>query len=272
MTNMYYFYFFKRLPNLNKPIYLNEKVQWLKLNYLPKDEIAIKATDKYKVREYVESKGYKDILVPLIGVWDAWTDINWSVLPRKFVLKCNHGSRYNLIVTDKNNHEEKLVGRKINQWMTEDFSLYNSELHYSTIPRKIICEEFLEGEMSDYKFFCFHGEPKFFFVSKEPDDQYLSRRMTYYNIDGSILEVKNPSHERIESSFELTNQLTEMISIAKNLSKDFLFVRVDLMVVKNKIYFSELTFTPGAGLMQLEPTRYYKIFGDYLKLPFKKIN
>lgn len=40
-----------------------------------------------------------------------------------------------------------------------------------------------------------------------------------------------------------------MLEIAKVLSKDIPFLRVDLYEINGKIYFGELTFTPCAGMM-----------------------
>lgn len=52
----------------------NEKMQWLKLYYMSVNELVIKWADKYIVREYIKEKGYKNLLVPLIGVWDIETE------------------------------------------------------------------------------------------------------------------------------------------------------------------------------------------------------
>lgn len=39
----------------------------------------------------------------------------------------------------------------------------------------------------------------------------------------------------------------EMIEVVRKLARQFQFVRVDLYMANNNIYFGELTFTDGAG-------------------------
>ena len=128
--------------NLKDPQTFNEKLQWLKLYYFPKDQLAIQCADKYAVRNYIKAKGYSDKLVPLVGSWKEAKDIEWDKLPEKFVLKCNHGCAYNLVCTDKNVLDKQSTIRQLDEWMKEDFGAFNIELHYSAIKQHmIICEE-----------------------------------------------------------------------------------------------------------------------------------
>ena len=87
--------------NLETPHTFNEKIQWMKLYYYPFNSDVVICTDKYKVRNYLEKKGYKKLLVPLINSWDNAKEIDWDKLPSSFVLKCNHGCAYNIVVSDK---------------------------------------------------------------------------------------------------------------------------------------------------------------------------
>ena len=166
MTKLYYYKIFRKKLNLKNPITFSEKLQWLKLYYYPSNMNVIRCADKYKVREYLEEKGLSRYLNELIGVWEKWEDVKWEDLPQKFVLKCNHGCGYNIICNDKSFLSKVDVGKKINKWLSEDFSLFNAEKHYTFIERKIICEKYLGEDIIDYKFFCFHGKPEFFYIAR----------------------------------------------------------------------------------------------------------
>lgn len=267
MSKIYYYMFFKRRLNLEEPKFFNEKIRWLALNYYPYNETVVRCTDKYEVRKYIEKKGLGHLLNDLIGVWDTWDEIDWKALPNQFALKCTHGARYNIICNNKADISEKDSEKKIKRWLKEDFSLFNAEKHYSKITPRVICEKYLGGNMVDYKFYCFHGEPKFFYVSTgfaHGDDKKV--QMDYYNIDGTKAPFKRPDYSNFENDSDLPDNLEEMIKISKILSEDFPFVRVDLFSLNGKIYFSELTFTPGSGLMVIEPTEYLKRWGNYINL------
>lgn len=262
---MYRAYMHKKL-NLDSPITYNEKLCWLKLFYYPKNPTIIQCADKYRVRDYIRQKGYEDLLVPLCGVWDSVREIDWKALPDQFVLKCNHGSAYNIICNDKSSFDEKTAEKKLRKWMKEDFSLVTGEPHYHSIPRKIICESFIGEEIIDYKFFCFHGIPKFYYVAEVPDGDFHKMRCSFVYTDGKKAEFCRRDHKQLKVLPAIPENLSEMLEIAENLSKDFIFVRVDLMLVKNRLYFSELTFTPSAGIMPLEPEGTDEKIGEWLDL------
>lgn len=269
MTKFYYKLVFKRKINLEKPIYFNEKINWLKLfSYQYRDDI-IQCSDKYMVRNYIEEKGLGVYLNDLIGVWDDWSQVNWDSLPNQFAMKANHGARYNIICEDKSQISQKETGKKMKKWLSEDFSLYYAEAHYSKIKPRIIAEEFLGGDIIDYKFFCFNGEPKFFYVAKG-FGKGQNERMAFFNMDGTKADFYRTSYEQLNEEIGLPEKFEEMIEISKKLAQDFPFVRIDLFFVKGKIYFSEMTFTPDRGLMTIQPEKYYKIWGDYLELPTLK--
>ena len=223
--------------NLINPKTFNEKLQWLKLNYLPNNENVIMCADKYKVREYIEKKGKKGILNDLIDSWDNVYEINWEKLPNQFVLKCNHGCGYNIICKNKAKLDEKKVKNQLNKWMKEDFGLYNAEPHYDKIPKKIICEKFLDGDL------------------------------TYYNIDGTVANFKNKNYP--VKSQKLTNLLPQMIKMAEFFAKDFPMVRVDLFDVDGKIILSELTFSPGGALIPFDSYEADLNLGKKLKINIK---
>ena len=263
MTKVYYRIILKEKCDLKSPRSFNEKLCWLKVNDFPNDPLVIQCSDKLRVRGYVKEKIGDSYLVPLLGSWEDAKNIDFSKLPSRFILKCNHGCGYNILVDDVKQIDLDQTRKQLNHWLKEDFSLFNAEPHYHYIDRKIICEEHLGKDLVDYKFFCFNGEPKFFYVSYGllNNDTAVMR---HFNLDGSDAPFQRGAYGK--GDFELDSRLPEMISIAKCLSADFKFVRVDLVLAQDRIWFSELTFTPGGGYNDLSPKEWLIKLGDQLSI------
>lgn len=238
--------------NLKNPRTFNEKLQWLKLYYWGKNKKVIQCSDKYAVRSYIESIGKKEILNDLYYVWEDADQIDWDLLPDKFVLKCNHGCGYNIICQDKKSLRKEDVIKKLKKWMSEDFSKFNAEPHYGKIKRKIICEKYLEGEIINYNIYVFNGKAVFLSVAGGLGDG-VGEHLTYYKPDGSVAAFKNRDFPSQKD--KLSPLLPQMIITAEYLAKEFPMVRVDLFDVKGKIILSEMTFTPGGGLIPFDPVK-----------------
>lgn len=265
MAKLYYLIKFRKRLNIENPSLFSEKMHWLKLNYFPYNNKVIRCTDKYAVRDYLKEKGKGEYLNKIIGVWDKYEDIPLADLPNKFVLKCNHGCGYNIICNNKYKLNIKNVERNIRAWLSEDFGLFNAEPHYSSIPRRIICEEYLGDKISDYKFFCFHGEPKYFYIAKIFANE-KSEKVTFFNIEGSRAPFQRTDYKVCGNNIKLPKNLNEMIKISKDLSSEFPFVRIDFFEVNDRVVFSEMTFTPGGGYLEINPKEYDKKLGDMLNL------
>ena len=251
--------------DLKNPRTFNEKIQWMKLCAYPKMPLVIKCADKYAVREYLREKDLDRIAVPLIASWENAKDISWDALPEKFVLKCNHGCAYNIIVPDKNALDKKKTEKQLGKWLKEDFGAFNLELHYSAIkPRRIVCEEFLGECITDYKFFCFNGEPKCIYVSTDLVHDRQAQ-IGFFNLDGSKMPLKRDDYTDIPSVV-LPDFFGDMLRDAKILCKDFPFVRVDFFIANGRYYFAELTFTPGGGMMPFNPEGYDLEWGQMIDL------
>ncbi len=266
LSKLYYKIYLHENVNIKNPESFNEKLQWLKLKYNAENPLVVQCADKYRVREYITEKGYGHILTKLLGVWDRAEDIDWDSLPEKFVLKCNHGCAYNIICQDKSKLDKEKTCRQLNAWLKENFASFNVELHYGKIkPRRIICEEYLGDVITDYKFFCFNGEPKFFYVSSDlVHDRQAS--MGFFEMDGKKIPMIRDDYKDI-GEIKMPECLGEMTEAAKALSKDFPFVRVDFFLYGDSYKFAELTFTPGACMMPINPKEYDIEWGKMLKLP-----
>ena len=268
LSKVYYRIILHKKLNLKNPKSFNEKIQWMKLYYYPKRSLVVNCSDKYAVRKYIKKMGYEDKLVPLLGVWDKAEDIEWNDLPKQFVLKCNHGCAYNIVVNDKNTVNKDYIIKQLNTWLKEDFGAFNIELHYSRIKHhRITCEQFLGDSITDYKFFCFNGEPYCIYVSTDLIHDRQAQ-IGFFYLNGKKMPLHRDDYTDI-SEVTFPSFYEEMKNAAKVLSKDFPFVRVDFFVANNTWYFAELTFTPGAGMMPFNPERYDLEWGKRLSIPTK---
>lgn len=268
LSKFYYKIYLHENLDLNNPQRFNEKLQWLKLNYNDKNPLVVQCADKYSVRKYVEECGYGITLTKLLGLWERAEDIEWDKLPDKFVLKCTHGCAYNILCKDKSSFDKAKASKQLNSWMKENFAVFNVELHYGKIKPRIICEEYLGDVIVDYKFFCFNGEPQFFYVSSDLVHDRQAE-IGFFNMDGSKMPMVRNDYKDI-GNIQMPECLSEMIEASKVLSNDFPFVRVDFFLIGDSYRFAELTFTPAACMMPLNPKKYDIEWGNKLNISHLK--
>lgn len=256
--------FYKKLGytlNLENPTTFNEKIQWRK--FYDHNPIYTRCADKYEVRQYVEEKIGKQYLIGLYGVYDDPMEIDIEKLPDKFVLKPNHSAGKVIICTDKGSIDWKKKRKLMRRWLKENYYYMRGEWQYKDIHPRIMCEKLLDADITDYKFFCYNGQPKYIHVHY---NRQFAHKEQMYDINWNKLELEKgvQSEEKI---LECPKSLNEMIQISQKLSEDFDFVRVDLYEVDGKPYFGELTFTPGNGFSPFRPQKWDKIFGEPYILP-----
>jgi len=263
---MYYCETGKKL-NLENPQTFNEKLQWLKL-YDRKPEYTIYA-DKYAVREYIANTIGEEYLIPLIGVYETVDEIPWNDLLNQFVLKCTHGSGYNIICKDKSKLNVKEVKQKLNQWLKKNYYWSGREWPYKNIKPRIICEKYMVDEsgteLKDYKFFCFDGEPKLLYIAT---DRGIDTRFDFYDIDFNHLALKQ-HYKNASKRLIKPKNFNNMVDLSRIVSKNIPHVRVDFYCINGKIYLGELTFYHFCGYEKFEPEEYDKILGSWIKLPTK---
>ena len=252
--------------NLKKPKTFNEKNQWLKLYEWPNNLLAIQCGDKYTVRSYVQNHGLGEYLNDLIGVWDNVDDIDWENLPKQFALKVTNGCAYNIIVNNKDEIDIKVIKKQLRIWMKEDFGKFNAEPHYSKMKARIICEKYLGGDMIDYKFYCYDGRVEFCYIAQ---GNAKEKKFTFFNRDGSIAQFQREDYVPYLEA-KLPSRFKDMIKLSEILAKDFIAVRVDWYEVDGSIYFGEMTFTPNAALIRLNPPEFDLKLGEYIHLPIEK--
>lgn len=253
--------------DLENPLTFNEKLQWLKLHEHRAEYTMM--VDKYLVREYVKNLIGEEYLIPLIGVWNTPEEIDFNALPNQFVMKCNHNSGTGMCIC-KDKAQANFSEIKKNLWkgLREDYYYLGREWPYKDVPRKIVCEKYMDdgsGEIKDFKFMCFAGKVKCSFVCSDRFDK-KGLHVTFYDKDWNIMPFER-HYPKVNIPHQKPVCYDEMLSLAEILSKDIPFVRVDLYEIKGKVYFGELTFFPGSGLEEFTPKEWDKKLGDWIKLP-----
>lgn len=254
---------FGRKLNLDTPKTLSDKICYLELNN--SNSVTIKCTDKYEVRKYVSSKGYKELLVPLYGdVYESEKEVDFDKLPNKFVLKATHGCEMNIICKDKTQLNYKQCRKIMKRWLKSKFWRGCLEPHYLSIPHRIICEKYLEDSDSiiDYKIHCSNGIPQFILACSE---RARGVKLNLYDTNWNpIRELQG--HHKNNKEIPRPKKLDEMLKISRDLARDFKFVRVDLYEISGKVYFGELTFTPATGVLPNMTDRFLENQGTLLNL------
>lgn len=259
-----YFLRMHKFLNLKKPKLFTEKIQWLKLY----DCTPIKTdlSDKLQVREWIKEKIGEKYLKKVYGIYDSFDEIDFSILPDEYVIKTNHGCNMQLLVIEGGKVNLKLDRERFSKHLNTNYAYKSKfEMQYKNIKPKIFTEEYIKNtnEIFEYLFFCFNGEPKYvLFGSNKRTDNI---KCTMFDMNWNNCGFNYGCSMHTEDVPKPIN-FDEMISIAKTLSKDFKFVRVDLHNVNGKIYFGEMTFTPASGFMKFNPPKYDRILGDLLKL------
>jgi len=250
--------------DVRHPKTFNEKMQWLKI--YDRNPLYVQLADKYSVRSFVEKRIGQEFLNDLLGVYSTPDEIDWSKLPKAFVLKATWGSGMNIFVRDKESIDRVKISRLMNDWLRIDYSKRGREWVYRDIPRRFIAERLIldsEGRIPyDYKIFCFDGEPRYIQVDVDRfgehtrayfDEEWRRQPFTilYRQFDGNI---SRPLH------------LDRMLEAARSLSKGIPFVRVDFYAIP-KVIFGEMTFYPGNGTEPFVPAEWDQKLGKLIRLP-----
>lgn len=266
----WYFHFFKKPLNLKNPRTLDEKIQWMKLYYYKDNPLVYQCADKFRVRDYVKQCGLEHILNDLIAYYHSADEIDWDVLPERFVLKWNFGNGGNYICTDKSKLDRKKVSKELNDFKKIKAHLRCAEPQYN-VEKVLLCEKYIETEDGqapvDYKFYCFNGVAKYVLCcygrseTHKPEFYFFDREWT--------LQRFNKMGRNAPEDFTMPKPegIDDLFKYAEVLSKPFPFVRADFYLEKGIAYFGELTFTPGGGFDTNRLPETQLLFGDLVKLP-----
>ena len=252
--------------NLENPVTYNEKVQWLK-PYNRKD-IFTKMVDKVGAKEYVAEIMGKDCIIPTIGVWDSFDEIDFDSLPDKFVLKCTHDSGGLVVCKDKTKFDKEAARKKINKCLKVNYFYYSREWPYKNVKPRITAEEYLDtidSELVEYKIFCCDGKAKMVLVCKGTAHG-AGRTNDYCDISLNRLPF-TCLYPNSKGELEKPDELPQLLDFAEKLSKDIPWLRVDTYLVNGKIYFGELTFFHNSGFVPFEPESWDQEIGSWITLP-----
>ena len=271
LNNLYYFKF-KKYINFDNPKTFNEKLQWLKL--YDRNPNYTKMVDKYDVKEYISKIIGEEYIIPTIGVYEKFDNIDFDKLPNQFVMKCTHDSGGIIICKDKKKLNINLVRKKINRLMKKNFYYLSREWPYKNIKPRIIIEKYMEDEkikeIRDYKFFCFNGEPKIMYVS---DNSHTNNQhCCFFDMSYKKLNIKRKDYQEFKKTPTKPITFEKMINFSKIRYNGIPHVRVDWYEINGKLYFGELTFYTCSGFIPFENEKWDYEIGKMLKLPKKKIS
>lgn len=251
-------------PNIENPVFLSEKIQYLKL--YERTILRKSVADRKKVREFVKNRAGESHLIPQIAVFKKLNRSEWESLPNKFVLKASHGSGFIRIVKDKSDENFEEILTETDQWLSTDYFEFGREWVYKGLERLLIAEELLLDDSrnvpSDYKFYCFHGVVKLIQVDI---DRFRGQKRFLFNRSFEPFDATlyYPAGEKIPDK---PRELDVAVRVAEQLSKEFNFIRVDLYLLDGKVFFGELTNYPANGFQVFEPESFEVEMGSHLKL------
>lgn len=271
LTKMFKVYIGKDL-NLSEPKTFNEKLQWLKLHDRKLRYTSM--VDKAEVKKYVKKQIGEEYIIPTLGVWDTFEEIDFERLPKQFVMKCTHDSGGLVICRDKETFDKRAAKLKLEKFLKRDYYLTHREWPYKNVKRRIIVEKYIEdsqlGSLRDYKLMCFNGKVKCSFVVTERFTEE-GIKVTFFDEEWNVMPFERhypKSGERISKP----EKYDLMVELAEKLSDGIPFVRVDFYEVKGKVYFGEMTFYPGSGFEEFEPYEWDEKLGDWIDLTNVKEN
>lgn len=251
-------------PNLKTPKTFNEKLTWEKLYY--RNPLMTICADKVKGRDYFCEKveDGENYLVKQYGLYDSAEEIDFETLPDSFVLKSNWGSGCQFIVKDKSKFDILKAKKEMQNWMKKESNHYfaSFEFGYKNIVPKIVCEELLDFKYK-LEFFCFNGEPKFFWIVL--NDKTSETQANFYSLDWENLHIFN-HYPNFEDEIEKPSCYETILENAKKMCGDFPFVRCDFYITNDGYRFSEMTFFHWGASQAFEPKEWDEKIGDMMKL------
>ena len=258
--------------DLDNPRTYNEKLQWLKL--YNRNPIYTTMVDKVAVKDYVKSIIGEDYIIPTLGVYDKFNEIDFEKLPNSFVIKCAHDSGGIVICPNKENFDYTAAKKKIEKYQKRDFYLGWREWPYKNVPRRIIVEQYMEDkktkELRDYKFFTFNGKVKALFIASDRQNPNEDTKFDFFDESYNHLPIIN-GHPNANTLPERPKNFELMKELAEKLAVGIPHVRVDFYEIDGKVYFGEMTFFHWSGVVPFEPKEWDLIFGDWIQLPNEKI-
>jgi hypothetical protein len=235
-----------RSLRLRSPVTFDEKLLWLMLYW--RHPLKTRCTDKYAMRGFIEEMGFGHLLPGLYGVYEKGRDIDFAILPERFVLKATHGCGFNIICPDKKDLDAEAARRQLDSWLKKDFSRVYGEVHYAGIKPRIICEQLLDdgtGRLPrDFKLHCFHGRVHFTTVCSGRDPAGWNATYDHFDRDWRTKLPLSKSGLHLERAIPMPEAYPAMREAAEALSQPFPYVRMDFYSIRGSAVLGEMTFSP----------------------------
>lgn len=259
----------KKKCDLKHPVLYNEKMQWLKL-YDRKPEYA-SMVDKYEVRKYITDRIGEEYLIPLYGVYDRWEDIDFDKLPDQFVIKCTHDSGSVEICTGKATWDKEGAESRIRLALQRNYYKAYREWPYKGVAARIIIEKYMVDEsgndLKDYKVMCFNGRAEVVEVHENRFVKGKEHTQTFYDRDWKVLPIVQLGLNPCTEHRDKPECMDELFRLSEQISADMYHARIDWYLLKNQIYFGEITFYDGSGFEIFENESQERFLGDMIHLP-----
>ena len=271
-VKLYYRFSMGEKLNLKTPQTFNEKLNWLKL--YDHNPLYTTLVDKYAVKSWVAERIGEQYIIPTLGVWDSFDEIDFDKLPNQFVLKTTHGGGNVGVVVCSNIElfDRDAARRKLERSMKISGYEKHREWPYKNVKRRIVAEELLVDpnniSLIDYKVHVFNGTPKFILVCKGRENK-TTMTDDFFDTDWNLMRCNRPGHQKSETPIPKPEKLSEMLDLSIKLAENIPFVRVDFYIVNNQIFFGEMTFFPAGGVKPFIPESWDSVFGSWLQLPSK---
>ena len=250
-------YKFKKIPNLKKGEDFNSKITWLMI--YDRSPLHILLADKIESKKYINKILGNNFTIPIILKTKNPSDFD-QIKNKNLAIKTNHSSG-KIWFFKKNKYPSIIEKQEMIKNLNSKFGIDNGEWYYQYINPYLFAEEIFGDSKNsfgaeDYKLHCSNGEVLFV--------QHIFNRFTntpyeiIYNIDGSVnsnqFDYDFKTFRHLKS---IPNNWSEMISIAKFLSRKFKYIRIDMYNYKDEIKIGELTFHPKSGRYEGKGQIYY---------------
>ncbi|HEY5556696.1 ATP-grasp fold amidoligase family protein [Acetobacterium sp.] len=259
-----------RRLNLDSPQSFNEKLQWLKL--FDRKQEYTQLADKYKVRKYIKGTIGEEYLIPLLGVYDSYDEIDFEALPNQFVLKPNHTSGDVYLCKDKSKIDYVELKKTVKKWMEIEYYWIHREWPYKNIKPEIICEKFMSETNippNDYKVVCFNGKARLVQVHM---GRFTNHIQDTYDLEWNKIDMTWGFEISEHATCKKPKKLEKMIELSEQLAVNMCQVRIDWFIVEDNLYFGEITFFDGSGFTPIIPESYDYLLGSWINLPIETNN
>lgn len=260
---------FGKSINWKNPQTFNEKLQWLKIHNRKPEYTTL--VDKYEVKKYVADRIGEEYIIPTLGIWDKFEDIDFDALPDQFVLKCTHDSGGLVICRDKSKLNKQKAKEKIERSLKRNYYWLGREWPYKNVKPRVIAEVYMEDEsraagesLLVYKIMNFGGEPKV--IQAIQNDKTPDEAIDYFDCEWNLLPLRQ-NFPNSKYPLPKPNTLSMMLELSRRMSAGFPFLRVDFYEINGKIYFSEYTFFSDSGFAAFDPPQWDQKLGSWIKLP-----